>query len=227
MPLYFFPAAEKAPVDWENYGGSFFPPFAETPDYFVVTSFSEINGDLFSVTMQRSIEPLVRALEEYFGKLADERTRGLLRVYEEAADALTSGCGFAGQVVDDQTGKPIKEFTLEFSTNDPTIPGGRLVPAKNSVIKSACTFFGGRFGFEGRNYTMGPLPETGATYNGEQWWEKGQKVWPQIHADGYLTEPATPEPVVWLVKLTNLVIRLKRAGASAPPAAQPGGAERE
>jgi hypothetical protein len=227
MPLYFLPAAEKAPVHWENGGGSFFPPLAETPDYSVVTSLDQINGGRFNVTMQRSIEPLVRALEKYFGKLADERSGGLLRVYEEASDALKSDCGFAGQVVDDQTGKPIKEFTLEFSTNDPTIPGGRLIPAKNGFITSACTFFGGRFGFEGRNYTMGPLPQTGATYNGEQWWEKGQRVWPQIRANGYLTEPVTPEPVVWPVKLTNLVVRLQRAGASAQHAAQPGGAKSE
>jgi len=227
MPLYFLPAAEKAPVHWENGGGSFFPPLAETPDYFVVTSLWEINGGVFDVALQRSIEPLVRALEKYFGKLADERTGGRLRVYEEASDALKSDCGFAGQVVDDQTGKPIKEFTLEFSTNDPTIPGGRLIPAKNGFITSASTFFGGRFGFEGRNYTMGPMPEKGATYNGKQWWEKGQKVWPQVHADGYLTEPVTPEPVVWPVKLTNLVVRLKRAGASAQHAAQPGGAKSE
>jgi len=218
LPLYFVSATEEARVHWENYQDGIFPRFAETPDYFVVTSEREINGGVFSVDLQRSIEPLFRALEKYFGKLAYERTGGLLRVYGQASDVLTSDCGFAGQVVDDQTGKPIKEFTLEFSTNDPTIPGGRLVPARNGVLQSASTFFGGRFALEGRNFSMGPLPERGLTFNGEQWWEKGQKVWPQIHADGYLTEPVTPEPVVWPVKLTNIVVRLKRPGASPKPA---------
>ena len=213
LPLYFLPVTEEDRVHWENYGSSIFRRVAESPEYFVVTDPVEVNGGVFSVIGQRSVEPLFRALEKYFGKLASEKTGGLLRVYGHVSDGLTCDSGFAGQVVDDQTGKPIKEFTLEFSTNDPTIPGGRLSPARYSgVLQSASTFFGGQFALEGRNFSMGPLPETGLTFNGDQWWEKGQKVWPQIHADGYLTEPLTPEPVVWPVKLTNIVVRLKRAG---------------
>jgi beta-lactamase regulating signal transducer with metallopeptidase domain len=218
LPLYFLPVTEEDRVHWENYGGSLFRRFAETPDYFVVTDPRDLNGGVFSVIGQRSVEPLFRALETYFGKLAYEKTGGFLRVHGQATTGLTSDSGFAGQAVDDQTGKPIKEFTLEFSTNDPTIPGGRLVTARNAVLREASTFFGGRFALEGRNYTMGPLPDIGLTFNGDQWWEKGQKVWPQVHAEGYLTEPMTTEPVVWPVKLTNLMVRLKRPGASPQPA---------
>jgi hypothetical protein len=65
----------------------------------------------------------------------------------------------------------------------------------------------------------------GSSFRGLTKLAAGQKVWPRIRADGYFTQPLTPEPVVWPVKLTNLVVRLKRTDASSVPLA-PGGTGR-
>jgi hypothetical protein len=202
-----------------------------------------------------------RALEKYFGKFADEQTGDVLGMEALASDGLTTGIGVTGQVVDDQTGKPVKEFTVEWWVADPkqTAPWWVLQPDGWWVVPphDSDAYFGGRLGlqFEKRDDSMlrgqnRPTPGTGLT-NGSRdspqvgdWdkveyfqsgrsssrsgilWEEGQRVWPKIRADGYLTEPITLEPVVWPVKLTNLVIRLKRAAGSAPPAVQPGGTNR-
>jgi beta-lactamase regulating signal transducer with metallopeptidase domain len=225
LRLYFLPLSEKARLDrgTNAFWGRTVIGVGETPDYFVATSTRDINSGRTSTVMERSIAPMGRALQRYFGKFADEKTGDVLGLEAVASDGLTTGIGITGQVVDDQTGKPIKEFHLEWSAADPNQPGGDLVLQRNIPGD----YFGGRFGSQFR--LLGSVWSMVEYFQGGQsrsdydtYFETGQKVWPRIRADGYLTEPVTPEPVVWPAKLTNLMIRLKRAGESAPPAAQPG-----
>ena len=173
--------------------------------------------------------PLGRALEQYFGKFADERTGVVLGMGENATDGLTTGIGITGQVVDDQTGKPIPQFVLEWRVADPKQPGGEMAVQHNCEA----VYFGGRFGSQFRQvnsvwsmveFCVGGRHGSGVSLTD---WVAGQKVWARIRADGYLTEPVTPVPVVWPVKLTNLMVRLKRASASAQPTAPLGGSGRE
>ena len=147
----------------------------------------------------------------YFGKFADEKTGDVLGMQADGAGGLTTGGGFAGRVVDDQTGRPIPQFRVEIISDDPQNPRAQF----------GNVFFGGRFGFEGN--ALGTLGGGGIYWNGPPLFAPGEKVRAQVRADGYLTEPVTPEPVVWPVKLTNLVVRLRRAGATAQPAAPSGG----
>jgi hypothetical protein len=190
---------------------------AETPDYFVVTSRSRGDLDFGQKTTyfrEESRAPMGRALEKYFGKFYDEEAGAALGILSDASRWRATNCGFAGQVVDDRTGRPIKEFRIWIGSND--IPS----EFKSGVLDFAC--FGGRFGLQFQDSDAGwhvvqLFQGGGSLLYGTPQWAAGQKVWPQIRADGYLTEPVTPEPVVWPVKLTNIVVRLKRAGASAPP----------
>ena len=225
LRLYFLPSSEKAKFERRKgveIRNMFVISVAETPDYFVATSLSDINSGRMIAEMERSLAPLGRALEKYFGRFADERTGEVLGMETNASDGLTTGIGATGQVVDDQTGKPIKEFRLEWSAEDPEHPGGDLVIQSNFTD----VYFGGRFGSQ-FEYLESPPHFPG--WNRVEFWQggqsqsssqtylrSGQKVWARIQADGYLTEPVTPEPLVWPVKLTNVVVRLRRASASAP-----------
>jgi hypothetical protein len=203
---------------------------AETPDYFVVTTTSDINSGRTSTVMERATAPMGRALEKYFGKFADEQTGEVLGMAAMASDELTTGIGVTGQVMDDQTGKPVKEFYVEWNVADPEPPGpwwvlqpdGWWVKPDNSDV-----YYGGRFGsqfimsddsrFAGWNRLE--YYQAGESRSFSQvLWKEGQKVWPKIRADGYLTEPVTPEPVLWPVKLTNVIVRLKRTAPSPQPA---------
>jgi beta-lactamase regulating signal transducer with metallopeptidase domain len=229
--LYFLPAAEKARFQRSDRDTNIWDQIvillAETPDYSVVTSLDHINSGKGGNLLDRSIAPLGRALEKYFGKLADEKTGDVLGMGTKASDGLTTGIGVTGQVVDDQTGKPIKEFSLEWSVADSKQPGGDVVLRSNFTI----VFFGGRFGAQFQKLDSGwsqvQFYQGGQQQlNHQTGWVEGQKVWPRVRADGYLPEPVTPGPVVWPVKLTNLVVRLKRANAPEQPAVRPSGQRR-
>jgi hypothetical protein len=207
LRLFFLPAADKARYQQGKLNVYHRPvtAVAQTPGYFVVTTVMDINNGFGGgLILSRCLAPLGRALEKYFGKFADVTTGRVLGLPEDT-DGLAARVGVAGQVVDDQTGKPIPEFALEWSVADAHQPGDYGAFQSNKYYYS---YFGGRFG-ENREF-QDKTP-----------WTTGQKVWLRIRADDYLPAPLTPEPVVWPVKLTNLIIRLKRAGAPAPPAVRP------
>jgi hypothetical protein len=209
LRLYFLPLSEKARFEQRTVGGEpVVVGVGETPDYFVVTSVPDINSGRGSVELDKATAPLGRALEKYFGKFVTERIGGLLGLSARAPDGLTTGIGITGQVVDDQTGKPINAFYFQWNADNP---------------QQRTVYYGGRFGSQFRQdfggWIMVEFFNSGMSdvESGEVFAD-GQKLWPHIEADGYLTEPVTPEPVVWPVELTNIVVRLKRAGASAQPA---------
>jgi hypothetical protein len=217
--LYFLPAADKTslPLAKPGYNIPVGDPMAvaEMGGYRVATTLLDINRAKGGNLTQKSTAPLGWSLEKYFGKLSGENMRDILGMTLEGPDGLTTGSGFAGQVVDDQTGKPVKEFTVEYDyrgppTNDSFLPSHRIV------------FFGGRFmlQFQLANSAWEEVEFAGAgsRYTGGTEWATGQKLRLQVRANGYMTEPLTPEPVVWPVKLTNVIVRLKRAGAFPQPA---------
>ena len=224
--LYFLPVEEGARYERSNYDPGIGDAFllAKTADYSVVTSFRNINGGKTGNLLERAIAPLGRALEAYFGKFTGEHTGDVLGMEADAAGGLTTEGGFAGQVVDDQTGKPIKEFSLEFGADDPGHPGGSLVVQTN--LKAV--YFGGQFGaqFQKTNseWNMVDFFGFGSSFRQKTGWVEGQKVRPRVLADGYLPQAVTTEPVLWPVKLTNLVVRLKRENATNQPVSNPNGA---
>jgi hypothetical protein len=217
--LYFLPAADKSslPLAKPGYHIGVGDPmaFAELDGYRVATTLLDINRAKGGNLCSRSTAPLGYSLEKYFGKFTGDAMRDILGITLEAPDGLTTGSGFAGQVVDDQTGKPVREFTVEYDyrgppTNDPFLPSHKIV------------FFGGRFMLQFQ--LTDPVWEevefvgSGSRFTGGTEWTSGQKLRLQVSANGYLTEPMTTEPVVWPVKLTNVIVRLKRAAPSPQPA---------
>jgi hypothetical protein len=217
--LYFLPAADKSslPLAKPGYHIGVGDPmaFAELDGYRVATTLLDINRAKGGNLCSRSTAPLGYSLEKYFGKFTGDAMRDILGITLEAPDGLTTGSGFAGQVVDDQTGKPVREFTVEYDyrgppTNDPFLPSHKIV------------FFGGRFMLQFQ--LTDPVWEevefvgSGSRFTGGTEWTSGQKLRLQVSANGYLTEPMRTEPVVWPVKLTNVIVRLKRAAPSPQPA---------
>ena len=224
LRLYFLPAAEGKRFQQGDLSIWNRPAIliGETPDYAVLTSLVDINGGKTSVIMERAIAPLGRVLESYLGRFASEQVVIMLGMRADASGGVATAAGFGGQVVDALTGRPIKEFRLEWRVSAPQDPGGPLVPLPN--INS--TYFGGHFGAQFDRLASGwswvEFFAQGSSSRYPTGWVEGQKVWPQIRAEGYRTAPITPEPVVFPAKITNLVVRLQPARAARRSSAQPG-----
>ena len=220
LRLYFLPADGSEKEQFEEKSKLrpwLYLAFAETPDYLVLISPTKISVDQDGGPyLIRCIAPLGRALTNYFGKPTDVRIETQLGLTGHGAGELTTDSGFAGQVVDGQTGKPIKKFRLEFDPKASDLNDGPLI-----YLSAPGNFFAGRFAIEGRHLSSF-LSFGEMKWENPPLWPAGQRVTGQVKADGYLPAPLTPDPVVWPVKLTNLMIRLKRVRASVQqPAVDP------
>jgi hypothetical protein len=224
LRLYFLPAAEAKRFQQGDLSVWNRPAIliGETPDYAVLTSLVDINGGKTSVIMERAIAPLGRVLESYLGRFASGQVAIMLGMRADAFGGVATAAGFGGQVVDAQTGKPIKEFRVEWSVSAPEDPGGALVPLPN--INS--TYFGGRFAIQFDRLESGwnwvDFCGQGSGFRYPTGWVEGQKVRLQIRAKGYRLEPVTPQPVVFPAKITNLVVRLRPARATQRSIVEPG-----
>jgi RNA polymerase sigma factor (sigma-70 family) len=93
---------------------------------------------------------------------------------------------YEGKAIDDQTGKPIDDYALQW---------GAAYPQKPEVIV---------WGFG-----LSIEPRGGGRFQGQMGWETGRKVWLRVLADGYVPEPVTAQPFAAPTQLSNLVVRLK------------------
>lgn len=100
-----------------------------------------------------------------------------------------------GRAVDDATGLPVNDCTLEFGADNPDKPGeviwGESLPGDRMEV--AGTIPHDKSGFWGESFRPG-------------------KVWLRLLAGGHQPALVTPNPVVAPLRLTNLVVRLKHGG---------------
>ncbi|HEX5397794.1 MAG TPA: hypothetical protein VFY06_01960, partial [Verrucomicrobiae bacterium] len=100
-----------------------------------------------------------------------------------------------GQTVDDVTGLPINDCTLEFGADDPDKPGevvwGQSLPSERMEV-------------------AGNNPQDKSCFWGESF--RPGKVWARVLASGYQPALLTPNPVVAPLHLTNLIVRMRHGG---------------
>jgi protocatechuate 3,4-dioxygenase beta subunit len=103
---------------------------------------------------------------------------------------------FGGQVVDGETGKPVKEFQVQL---------GSAKREKPDEITWRPEFNSATLPYPGNNY------DNQGRFGAEtlQAYSRG-KAWARVLADGYLPQTVTPEPVVSPSRVENLVVRLKK-----------------
>jgi hypothetical protein len=93
---------------------------------------------------------------------------------------------FQGHVVDDESGESVTDFWVQL---------GAATPQKPREISWSQEFYGPVLGQPG--------------FFSFQSIKKG-KTWARVLATGYVPQPVTTEPVVSPIRITNLVVRLKR-----------------
>src|SRR5438477_9683827 len=89
------------------------------------------------------------------------------------APTVSPSVKISGRVVDDETGKAIEHFTLEWGWAN---PHEEKINWGGSTVRSE-RWANGKF-------------------SGQDGWQQGQKVWARIIAPGYVAQPVTPQPLV-------------------------------
>ncbi|MDB6053858.1 MAG: polymerase sigma factor, sigma-70 family, partial [Verrucomicrobiales bacterium] len=200
LQLYFLTTPEEKRRFFGHWSGKPYGPllFTDTPDFQVVLFMDVIKG-VSTLYPVRSVEPVARILKRYFGPPIDTSLNDSLGLHGIAAGELTGYSGFSGQVLDDETGRPVKKFHLKF------------VPKARALEDSDLVYFDGRFTLEG-NGISGFVVDRKFEWNGYPNWASYNGVQGFVFADGYVSTPLLPEPVPWPAKVTNIVIRLKKKG---------------
>jgi RNA polymerase sigma factor (sigma-70 family) len=124
------------------------------------------------------------------GRLRAQQSEPAVAPASATTQVATAFVEFQGQVVDDQTGKPVTEFALQQGAADPQ---KSEEIAWGFSLKTSSRWREGRF----------------QSRNG---WPTGRKVWLRVLADGYVPQSVTAEPVIVPAQRTNLLVRLKRGG---------------
>src|SRR5438552_12896708 len=111
----------------------------------------------------------------------------VLAIRESTSRSVSPSVKISGRVVDDETGKAIEHFTLEWGWANP----------KDEKIN-----WGGS--------TVNSARWANGKFSSQDGWQAGQKVWARIIAPGYVAQPITPQPLVVPTEAKNLVVRMKK-----------------